>query len=191
VTQVGFFDRFKRPPPALGDNSTIRWMARTRFIAHACETFGDPSDEFSVKVDAPDLADLLILEFPPSDKRQRWTYLTAGLSLTANRRDGCPCELVYYWPTKNPKVAETLFHLCEAIAGAPATERFEAGHVINFGEEPEADISFELKVPDELPELLDFPNRGKRPEDERYLLALSQAAAADPLRLLEVSVKPS
>jgi hypothetical protein len=190
---MGFLDLFRGGKTKdWGEDSTIRFSARSRFISHVCETLGDPSDEFSVKVDAPGVEDMLILEFPATDARPRWTYLTVGLSLAPGRRPLFPCELVTYSPEKNPRWAETLFGVAEAIASAPSSEPFEPGHVINItGDDGTIAISFNLAAPDEPEELLDFPNRTKRPEDERFLAAFSQSLAAACPRLiwLEVSVK--
>ena len=175
-----------------GEDSTIRFSARTRFISHAFETLGDPSEEFSVKVDAPGVQDMLIFEFPASAARPRWTYLTAGLSLAPGRRPLYPCELVAYSAEKNPRWAETLFGLAEAIAAAPSSEPFDPGHVVNMvGDDDAITISFKLTQPDEPEALLDFPNVTKRPEDGRFLAAFSPslAEACPRLILLEVSVK--
>jgi hypothetical protein len=117
---------------------------------------GDPSQEFSVTEEAPDVQDMLILEFPATELRPRWTYLTAGLSMSPGRRELFPCELVAYSPEEN-----------------------------------EVKISFSLAQPDEPEELLDFPNRTKRPEDERFLMPFSKGLsdACPRLILLAVSVK--
>jgi hypothetical protein len=68
---MGFLDLFRRKAWDPGEDSTIRFTARTRFISHAIETLGEPSDEFSVKVDSPGIQDMLILEFPASQPRLR------------------------------------------------------------------------------------------------------------------------
>jgi hypothetical protein len=185
-------DLFRRKPWDPGEDATIRFTARARFISHACETLGDPSDEFSVQVDAPDVQDMLVLEFPATAQRPRWTYLTAGLSLAPGRRPLFPCELVAYSPEKNPRWAETLFGLAEMIAAAPPNEPFDPGHVLHVtGDDGEIKISFDLAQPDEPEELLDFPNRTKRPDDERFLMAFSKSLsdACPRLILLAVSVK--
>jgi hypothetical protein len=190
---MGFLDRLRgKRTWDPGEDSTIRFTARTRFISHACETLGDPSDEFSVKVDAPAVQDLLILEFPASAARPRWTYLTAGLSLAPGRRPLFPCELIAYSPEKNPRWAETLFGVAEAIANAPSSEPFDPGHVLNITrDDGTIAISFALTQPDEPEALLDFPNVTKRPDDSRFLAAFSPslAEACPRLILLEVSVK--
>lgn len=189
---MGLLDRFRRKPWDPGEDGTIRFTARTRFISHACATLGDPSDEFSVTVDAPGVQDMLILEFPASASRPRWTYLTAGLSLAPGRRPLYPCELIAYTPEKNPRWAQTLFGVAEAIAEAPSSEPFDPGHVINMvGDDGAATIAFALSQPDEPEALLDFPNVTKRPDDNRFLAAFSQslAKACPRLILLAVSVQ--
>jgi hypothetical protein len=189
---MGLRDLFRRKAWDPGEDGTIRFTARTRFIAHAIETLGDTSEEWSLTVESPAIQDMLILEFPATEQRPRWTYLTAGLSLAAGRRPLFPCELVAYSPDRNPKWAETLFELAELIAGAPPNEPFDPGHVVHVtGENDEVKISFSLSQPDEPEELLDFPNRTKRPEDEKFLMAFSKSLsdACPRLILLEVAVK--
>jgi hypothetical protein len=190
---MGFLDRFRgKKTWDPGEDSTIRFSARARFISHACETLGDPSYEFGVQVDAPGVQDMLIFEFPATETRPRWTYLTAGLSLAPGRRPLFPCELVAYSAEQNPRWADTLFGVAEAIAGAPSSEPFDPGHVVNMvGDDGEVTISFALAQPDEPEELLDFPNVTKRPEDSRFLAAFSQSLAEACPRLiwLAVSVK--
>src|SRR5512138_2203435 len=118
---MGFLDRFRgKKTWDPGEDSTIRFSARARFISPACET------------------------------RPRWTYLTAGLSLAPGRRPLFPCELVAYWPERNPRCADMLFGVAEAIAGAPSSEPFDPGHVVNMvGDDGEITISFALAQPDE------------------------------------------
>ena len=189
---MGFLDLFRRKAWDPGEDGTIRFTARTRFISHAIETLGEPSDEFSVQVDAVGIQDMLILEFPASELRPRWTYLTAGLSLSPGRRPLYPCELIAYSAEKNPKWAETLFGLAEAIAAAPSTEPFDPGHVVNItDDDDQITIRFALTQPDEPESLLDFPNRTTRPGDDRFLMAFSKSLsdACPRLILLEVSVK--
>jgi hypothetical protein len=189
---VGLRDLFRRRAWDPGTDSTFRFSARMRFISHAIETLGNPSDEFPVTEEAPDVQDLTILEFPATEQRPRWTYLTAGLCLSPGRRQLYPCELIAYSAEQNPRWAVTLFGLAELIAAAPPTEPFDPGHVVHVtGDDDEVKISFTLAQPDEPEELLDFPNRTKRPEDERFLMPFSKGLsdACPRLILLAVSVK--
>jgi hypothetical protein len=167
-----------------------QWPARARWITHLCDFWGDPSDEFSPSPGfaLPHRPEFLVLEFAPRAGREHFTYATAGLSFVPQAARGpMPfVELIACAARRDLRVAEFLFMLAHDIAHARVDEAsFKAFDL--WGAERHGLRDFVLAPAREPEALLDFPNREKRKEDERYLLATTGALdGAMKLHLLEL-----
>lgn len=193
---LGWF-RKKKDANALPEwRIAAQFAARARWITHFCDFAGDPSEEWTPTTgfELPDRPEFLVLEFPANAERQYWTYLTAGLSLVAQPGDAeLPhLEVVAYSPERDPRIGEFLFMLSHDIAThGPDEPSFKAFDL--WGAQRHGLRDFMLVPAKEPPELLDFPNRDKRKEDERYLLAatgeLDGTMKLDLLQLVPLSTE--
>jgi len=178
---MGIFDWLKKKEvvPAVANpgpeewRRAAHWGARSRWISHASETLGDPTDEFAPTPgnEIPNRPDFLVLEFSPREGRPHYTYLTAGLALWPQAPSGPTphIEIIAYSDRPEPRIAQFLFTLSHDIASGTAAEvafkpldlwRAELFGLRDFMLAPARDHE----------ELLDFPNVAKRKEDQRYLL---------------------
>ena len=153
---------------------SAQWGARARWLSHVIDFWGDPTEEWAPNpnMELPNRPDFLVLEFGPREGRDYWTYLSAGLAFVPQRPGGpMPhVEVVAYSTERDARVAEFLFMLAHDIATAETHDlAFKVFDL--WGAEFHGLLHFMLVPARESTELLDFPNREKRKEDERYLLA--------------------
>jgi hypothetical protein len=176
---AGWFRRTKKEGGG-GPAGSEQWLlaaqfaARARWITHVCDFLGDPAEERAPNpgMELPGRPEFRVLEFAPRSDRAYWTYLTAGLSL-APQPAGGPMpylELIAYSSAREPRVADFLFMASHDVASATKSDPpFQAYDL--WAAEVHGMSNFLLAPAREPAELLDFPNRARRPEDERYLLA--------------------
>ncbi len=157
-------------------------MARARWITHVSDLLGDPIDELGPTPGnpLPNRPEFLVLEFGPREGRPYFTYLTAGLGLVPQLPEGPTpyLEVIACSDHREPRVAQLLFMLSHDIASAQANEAAFKPFDL-WGAEVWGLRDFVLAPAREDGELLDFPNREKRKEDERYLLAATGDVAGE------------
>ncbi len=169
---------------------SAQWGARARWISHVIDFLGDPTDEWKPNpgMELPNRPDFLVLEFGQSEGREYWTYLSAGLAFVPQRAEGVMphLELIAYSPKRDARVAEFLFMLAHDVATAgPGDLAFKAFDL--WGAAFHDLLHFVIVPATEPAEMLDFPNRQKRKEDERYLLATTgELDGAMELNLLQL-----
>ncbi len=190
---MGFFGK-KKTEPAQDWTLSMQWSARARWISHACDFLGDPTNEWKPNpgMELPRRPEFLVLEFAPREGRPYFTYLTAGLGLVAQAPAGpMPhVELIACCEAQEPRVGQFLFMLSQDVATATAGEAAFKAYDL-WGAEFFGLRDFLLVPAREDAALLDFPNLDKRKEDERWLLAttgqLTGQAKLDLLQLVPLT----